>query len=168
MQEPARAFSSFPFGWPLLLAMAVTAGVPAWLVNPVLGVLTLGLVWALGTRLYGGRAGVLAAAVIGMTPFFLFNAASSFSHPLCGVLLLGAAVAAAGDDRRAPWVPLVVGLLIGWAVVARYLTGVICGVPIGPVPAAPRRAAGADAGARRGGWAPVGDCACRLQPGFDR
>ena len=130
VQEPARAFSSFPFGWPLLLAMAMTAGVPAWLVHPVLGVLTLGLVWALGTRLYGGRAGVLAAAVIGMTPFFLFNAASYFSHPLCGVLLLGAAVAAAGDDRRAPWVPLVVGLLIGWAVVTRYLTGVICGVPI--------------------------------------
>lgn len=130
VQEPGRTFSSFPFGWPLLLALALRLGVPAWLVNPLLGVATLGLVWALGARLYGGRIGVLAAAVIGVTPFFLFNAASYFSHTLCGALLLGAGLVAAREDRRPVRVPVLVGLLIGWAVVARYLTGVIVGAPI--------------------------------------
>lgn len=130
IQEGSRVFSSFPFGWPLLLAVAMRVGVPAWLVNPILGTVTLGLIWALGTRLYSGRAGVAAALLFGVSPFFLFNAASYFSHTFCGVLLLGAAYLASRDDRRPVWVPMSVGLLIGWAVVARYLTGVIGGIPI--------------------------------------
>lgn len=130
VQDGARAFSSFPFGWPLLLAMAMRVGLPAWLVNPILGTLTLGLIWALGARLYSGRAGVAAAFLFGVSPFFLFNAASYFSHTFCGVLLLSAAWVASRDDRRPVWVPLTVGFLIGWAVVARYLTGVIGAVPI--------------------------------------
>jgi hypothetical protein len=130
VQEPSRTFSSFPFGWPLLIALALAAGLPIWLINPLLGTLTLGLVWWLGTRLYCGRVGVLAAAVVGTSPFFLFNAASYFSHTFCGALLVGAALVASRDDRRQAWVPVLVGLLIGWAVVARYLTGAVCGVPI--------------------------------------
>lgn len=130
VQDESRVFSSFPFGWPLLLAIAMRLGWPAWIVNPLLGTLTLGLVWALGTRLYSGRAGVVAAILFGVSPFFLFNAASYFSHTLCGVLLLGAAWIASRDDRQPAWVPLSVGFLIGWAVVARYLTGVVCGIPI--------------------------------------
>ena len=130
VQEPDRIFSSFPFGWPLMLALGLRAGVPAGIVNPLFGTLTIGLLWALGARLYGGRVGVLAAAVIAASPFFLFNAASYFSHTFCGALLLGAAFVASRADRRPVWVPLLVGLLIGWAVVARYLTGVVCGAPI--------------------------------------
>lgn len=130
VQEPDRIFSSFPFGWPLLLAIALGAGLPIWSVNPLLGTLTLGLVWWLGARLYSARIGVLAAALVAVSPFFLFNAASYFSHTFCGALLAGAAAVASRDDRRPAWVPWLVGFLIGWAVVARYLTGVICGVPI--------------------------------------
>lgn len=130
VQDDGRAFSSFPFGWPLLLAMAMRLGLPPWIVNPILGTLTLGLIWALGARLYHGRAGVFAAFLFGVSPFFLFNAASYFSHTFCGLLLLGAAWVASRDDRQPVWVPLTVGFLIGWAVVARYLTGVIGAVPI--------------------------------------
>ena len=61
IQEPGRTFGSFPPGWPLALALALMLHVPAWLLNPLLGTLTAGLLWALGTRLYGPRAGVLAA-----------------------------------------------------------------------------------------------------------
>ncbi|HTM31895.1 MAG TPA: glycosyltransferase family 39 protein [Vicinamibacterales bacterium] len=130
VQEPPREFSSFPFGWPIAIAGALVLGLPPWIVNPVLGTLTLALVWALGARLYDGRTGVIAAALVGSSPFFLFNAASYFSHTFCGALLLGAAFVASREERSPPWVPMLVGLLIGWAVVARYLTGVLCGVPI--------------------------------------
>lgn len=130
VQEPHRLFGSFPAGWPLALAAASRLGVPTWLLNPILGALTLGLVWMLGARLYGPRAGVSAAALLAASPFFLFNGASYFSHTFCGVMLLGAACVAARDDRRPAWVPLTVGLLVGWAVMARYFTGVVCGVPI--------------------------------------
>ena len=128
--EPGRAFGSFPPGWPLALALAALLRVPEWLVNPLLGTLTGGLLWALGTRLYGPREGVLAAALVLVSPFFLFNAASYFSHTFCGALLLAAAWLAARSDRDAVWVPLGVGALIGWAVLARYFTGVVCALPI--------------------------------------
>lgn len=130
VHEPSRSFGSFPVGWPLLLALALVAGVPAWLVNPTLGLLTLVLLYAVGARLYDRRTGLAAAVLVGASPFFLFNAASYFSHTACGAALLGAAWFAARDDRRPAWVPLAVGALIGWAVVARYFTGVICGAPI--------------------------------------
>ncbi|MDH4064197.1 MAG: glycosyltransferase family 39 protein, partial [Acidobacteriota bacterium] len=130
VQEPGRAFGSFPFGWPLMLALAMRLGLPPWLVNPLMGTVTLGLIWCLGVRLYTPRVGVLAAAIVGVSPFFLFNAASYFSHTFCGALLLGAACLAARANRTPAWVPVLTGLLIGGAVVTRYFTGVVCAVPI--------------------------------------
>lgn len=128
--EGGRTFGTFPPGWPLALSIAMAAGVPPWLVNPVVGAATLLLVWTLGTQLYGARVGVLAAALLAVSPFFAFNAASYFSHAFCGALLLAAACLSARDDRRLWWVPMLCGSLIGWAVVSRYFTGVVCAVPI--------------------------------------
>ncbi len=130
VHEAGRTFGTFPFGWPLALGLALAAQVPSGLVNPALGTLTLALVWRLGARLYSPRIGVLAAALVAVSPFFAFNAASYFSHTFCGVLLLAAACLAARVDRTAWWVPVSIGLLVGWAVLARYLTGVVCAVPI--------------------------------------
>ncbi|MCC7127065.1 MAG: hypothetical protein IT178_19645 [Acidobacteria bacterium] len=130
VHEPARVFGSFPLGWPLMLAIGLWMGLPAWAVNPLLGVLTLVAVAALGWRLHSPRAGLVAALIVGVSPFFLFNAASYFSHTFCGLLLVTAAWVAARADRRPAWVPVTIGLLIGWAVLARYLTGVIGAVPI--------------------------------------
>jgi hypothetical protein len=130
VHEGGRAFGSFPPGWPLALALGLFLRLPLWLVNPLLGTWTVGLVWALGARLYGPRAGVAAACLVLISPFFLFNAASYFSHTFCGAVLLAAAWLAARDDRSPAWVPLLVGALIGWAVMARYFTGAVCAVPI--------------------------------------
>jgi hypothetical protein len=141
VQEPHRVFGSFPVGWPLALAAALTAGLPVRLVTPAFALLSLVLVWRLGERLYGPRAGVTAAALVAVSPFFLFNGASYFSHTCCGALLLGAACLAARDDRHRAWVPLAAGLLVGWAVLARYFTGVVCAMPIAAYllrPGAPR------------------------------
>lgn len=128
--ESGRTFGTFPPGWPLAIAIAMSAGVPAWLVNPIVGAATLALIWVLGARLYDPRVGALAAILFAVSPFFAFNAASYFSHPFCAALLLAAACLAARADRSPWWVPMLVGLLIGWAVLARYLTGVVCAVAI--------------------------------------
>jgi hypothetical protein len=130
VQEPGRVFGSFPAGWPLALAAGIAVGLPVWLVNPILGALTLGLVWQLGARLYAPRIGASAAALVAVSPFFVFNGASYFSHTFCGALLLGAACVAAREDRTPVWVPVLAGLLVGWTVLARYFTGIACAVPI--------------------------------------
>ncbi len=130
VQEPGRVFGSFPIGWPLALAAAIRLGVPVWLVSPVFGALSIALVWQLGTRLYDSRVGLSAAVLVAVSPFFWFNGASYFSHTFCGALLVGAACLSARDDRTRAWVPLAAGFLVGWAVLARYFTGVVCAVPI--------------------------------------
>lgn len=130
VHEGSRLYGTFPVGWPLVLAAAMWVGMPVWLVNPILGAVTLVLVAHLGRRLHSPRVGVLAAAIVGISSFFLFNAASYFSHTFCGTLLLAAACLAAREDRSPAWVPIGVGALIGWAVLARYLTGVVGGIPI--------------------------------------
>ena len=53
-----RIFSVFPPGWPAVLAAALLMGVPAWLVNPVLGAALVWLTWVVGRRVDGARAGV--------------------------------------------------------------------------------------------------------------
>lgn len=130
IQMDGKEYSSFPVGWPLLLALAMRLHVPAWLVNPILGTLSLLLIATLGARLHNLRVGVLAAAITAVSGFFLFNAASYFSHTFCSVLVLAAACLAAREDRTPWWVPALVGFALGWAVLARYFTGVICAVPV--------------------------------------
>jgi hypothetical protein len=126
-----RVFSAFPPGWPLALTLAAALSVPAWLVNPMCGVLSLLLVWALASELHGDRIGPLAAAMVAFSGFFIFNAASYFSHTFCGLLLLLAAGSAAAAGRRQAAGPLLTGFFIGWAVLARYFTGSLCGIAIG-------------------------------------
>jgi hypothetical protein len=130
IQSDGRAYSSFPPGWPLLLAAAMRLHVPVWLVNPLLGALTLVLIFLLGRELHDARTGMLAAWLAGISPFFLFNGASYFSHTFCGALLLGAACIASRAGRAHPVLVLLAGFLVGWAVVTRYLTGVVCALPI--------------------------------------
>ena len=126
-----RVFSAFPPGWPLALTLAGVLRVPAWLVNPICGVLSLLLVWALASELHGDRIGPLATALVASSGFFIFNAASYFSHTFCGLLLLLAACSAAAAGRRRAVGPLLTGFFIGWAVLARYFTGSLCGIAIG-------------------------------------
>ena len=130
VQDQGRAFGTFPPGWPLAIAAARAVGIPPWLLNPLLGTATLLLLWALGSALHGPRAGVLAAAIAGVSGFFIFNAASFFSHTFCGALLVAAAWCAVRAGRGRTIYPLLVGFLIGWAVVTRYFTGVVCGLAV--------------------------------------
>lgn len=125
-----REYSSFPIGWPLVLALAMRLHMPVSLVNPILGTLSLALIVQLGTRLHNARVGVLAAGITAASGFFLFNAASYFSHTFCSTLLLAAACLAVRHERLRWWIPIGVGFLLGWAVLARYLTAVVCAIPI--------------------------------------
>jgi len=130
VQQGPREFGSFPPGWPLALALATFVHVPTWLVNPILAVVTLVVVWALARELHGPRIGALAAAIVAVSPFFIFNGASFFSHTFCGLLLVFAAWCAARADRRAVGGPLLAGASIGWAVLARYFTGAVGGAAV--------------------------------------
>ncbi len=120
--EKGRFFAkAFP-GWAAFLSLGVLLGAP-WVVNPLLSALTLVLAGWIGRRLLGPGGEPALVAMILLTPFFLLNSGSYFSHPLtllCITLFLAALVRLAGGGRA------------GWAAVA----GVAAGVALGTRPAA--------------------------------
>src|SRR5688572_24625301 len=114
--DNGRTFGTFPPGWPLALAAAMWVHVPAWLVNPLLGTASLVMMWALARELHGPRTAALASAITAASAFFMFNAASYFSHTFCGMLLLAAAYLAVLSARSHVAFPLLLGFAVGWAV----------------------------------------------------
>ena len=77
---------AFP-GWPVFLSLGVAAGFP-WLVNPLLSAVTFILLGWVAARMLGPETELSALLLFGATPFFLFNAASYFNHPLTLLLLM--------------------------------------------------------------------------------
>ena len=80
MVNNGKFYSWAPPGWPLLLLPGVLLGVP-WLVNPVLGALTLLVVYRLGELVYDRATSLLALFFMLFSPFFLLHSASYFAHP---------------------------------------------------------------------------------------
>lgn len=74
-----RVFSVFPPGWPILLTLGVALGQPA-IVNPVLGALSLWVMWHLWKELFDEERANAALLLCAVSPFFLFMSASFMSH----------------------------------------------------------------------------------------
>jgi hypothetical protein len=154
-QVENRLFSVFPPGWPAVLSAALALRLPTWLVNPLLGAVLLWLTWLVGRRVADGRVAVVAAGIVALSPFFVFNSASFFAHTFCGVLVLAYAYAGlrALDEELAAWAAAA-GAVLGAAFLTRNYTAVWCAVPF------------AVALARRGrfGWMSLMACAAAGVP----
>lgn len=78
-----RWLTKYPPGWPVMLAGAQVIGMPLWLVNPIIGAVSLLLIHAITRRLTSEKGAFFTVLVTGFSPFFLFNAASFFQHLPC-------------------------------------------------------------------------------------
>ncbi|OGW83293.1 MAG: hypothetical protein A2Z83_04605 [Omnitrophica bacterium GWA2_52_8] len=75
-------FSVYPPGWPLLWALGLQLRAVDWL-NPVLSVLSLPLLYGAAKRCFGRAAALGGILLAALSPFFMFTAASYFSHAAC-------------------------------------------------------------------------------------
>jgi len=69
----------YPFGQPLALAFGAAVGA-IWLVPPLLGGASVGLIYLAGSRLYNRRVGLAAAVLLATSPFFLLQASTFMAH----------------------------------------------------------------------------------------
>lgn len=123
--------SRFPPGWPAMLAVFVWAGIPTWLLNPLLALGTLGVVVLLFKELEMRHATPVAIGALVSSPFFLFNGASYFSHTSCLAFLVVATwLAVRYRNHGRVWEAVGIGLALGVAFAIRYFTAILVGLPL--------------------------------------
>ena len=124
----------YPPGWPALLALFGALGVEWWS-GVVLGTISVWFTWALGRQLIGPNAGWLAAGLLATSQVFLVAHAGYMAHAPMMFALLGAAwclvlgLASPGRTRFLWWAAA--GLLFGYALTVRPLTGLTLGISVG-------------------------------------
>lgn len=126
--------SKYTIGWPLVLALGERIGI-GWLVNPVLGALSVMLIFALGRELFGRQVGTLAGLLALSSPFFLIQSSTYMSHAASAfwtTLLMWAwlRIDATREVGRAGrrWAALG-GLAVGMLILTRPLTALAVCLP---------------------------------------
>lgn len=113
----------YPIGHPLVLAIGLKLGA-MWLVPPVLGAATVGLVYLLVARIYDRPTAVVAALLLTLSPFFLMTSSNFMSHTTAAFYLVAAFACLALGDRRPVLWPFLAGIFLGMVFNTRPLTGV--------------------------------------------
>jgi Dolichyl-phosphate-mannose-protein mannosyltransferase len=121
IERDGKWVSMFPPGWPALLAIGGKLGSPYWLLNPLLGMVSILLVYLLGKKTVSPQTGLAAAAVYAISLFYLFNSGSYFAHIACVTFLLGFALCVVQAEEGRHWLWLVLaGLCVAIAFTTRY------------------------------------------------
>jgi len=126
-------FGKYPPGWPAALSLGLRLGLRSW-VNPFFAALCVWFTYRLVKRLLNEKAGLLAAFLTLISPFFLLNGGSLLSHTWSYFLTLTFILSwldATGSDSHLPaWLPVTTGgLTLGLLVLTRPLTAVGVALP---------------------------------------
>lgn len=120
-------------GFPLLLAIGVKIGC-AWLVNPVLGGLSIFAGHGLLRRLLDRRRADLATIMLALSPWMIFLAASFMTHMATQLFaILGFIFALDAAAQNSSRKGLLAGAAFGFVLLVRPLDGLLLGVFAGLV-----------------------------------
>ena len=126
-------FSRYPPGWPMALALGMFFHLPSWSINPILGTVSLYVLYLFGKLLYGQNIALMAIVFIICSPFFLFNAASFYAHTSCGLFIVLFVYCCYKFILKKD-VPCEIlcwaGFWWGWAFSVRYFTAALVMVPV--------------------------------------
>lgn len=75
-------FSVYPPGWPFIWALGIQLHIVDWL-NPIMTAAAVFFFYLSGVSLFGRLATALGLVLLCLNPFFMFTAASYFSHATC-------------------------------------------------------------------------------------
>ncbi|HSB42194.1 MAG TPA: glycosyltransferase family 39 protein, partial [Methylomirabilota bacterium] len=143
MPEPVRPFFDNHFlindgkwygiyfpGHPAALALGERVHLMHW-VPAVSATLTAALAFAVGRRVFGQRAALLALPLLVLSPFFVLSSATLLAHSTAAALLMTFVYAALRvlerPDRAGWW--LIAGLALSWAGLTRPVSAAAFAVP---------------------------------------
>jgi len=79
MINNGKWYSQYPPGHALFLMIGVLLGIP-WIINPLLGALSVLIIFFLGKEIHDEKTGQLAAIFTVLSPFFLFMSSEFMAH----------------------------------------------------------------------------------------
>jgi hypothetical protein len=129
LTEQGRA-SVYPFGHPLVLSAGQLFGAP-WIVPPLIGAACVAMMYAFGSRVYERRVGLLAAALLMLSPFFMMTASNFMSHNTAALYLLVSLFFLATGERRLFTCSVLAGVFFGLLFNTRPLTSFALVPPFG-------------------------------------
>ncbi len=122
--------SQYGPGAALILVPGILLGAP-WLVQPLLGLGALALVGATARRLYGTWVALLAVLLGALSPFFLFQIGTYFSHPQAAFFVaLSLYFFVRSGCGEHPWTTALAGAALGMAALCREFDGVLVSLPL--------------------------------------
>jgi hypothetical protein len=129
-QKDGISVGRFPPGWPAILSIAYYFGFPAYLINPVLGLIALALFYNFAKRYFGTRVAMWSLLTLAISSFFIFNSASYFSHTSCLLftVIFVDAIYLYRDTRKV-MAALCAGFFLGMIAITRYYTALLIFVP---------------------------------------
>ena len=127
-----RWYSPVPPGWPMMLSVGAFFDA-AWLVNPILGGLSVLLTYLLLQGIANRRLARLTVVLLCFSPWYLFMAMNFMTHMATLTWALVGAVSVVMVQRtgRVSW-SLAVGAAIGATSLIRPLDGALVGILFGP------------------------------------
>jgi hypothetical protein len=129
MINNGKWYSQFPPGHSFLLMLGILIDAP-WIINPLLGSLTVVLFYFLGVELYGERIGRLSALLGALSPFIFFMSSEFMNHAsalffFTVFLLFFAKTVRAGKIAHA----IIAGAALGMMLNIRPLTAFALAIP---------------------------------------
>ena len=125
-------YTVYPPGYPAILALGVIFRI-SWLVNPILGALTIVCIFLLAKELYGDTTAKFSAVLACASSFFLFMSAEFASHTstLFFITLAFLSFVWMVKKKRPLLSAVVCGICLGIALLCRPYTTVWICVPLG-------------------------------------
>lgn len=122
-----RWYSQYPPGHASLLAVALLAGVP-WILNPLLGSLSILLLYVLARDLYGDETGRITVVLGLLSPFLVFMSSEFMNHTTALFFFLIFAVFIFRAVRSGRLTDgLIAGSALGWLTLTRpYSAAALC------------------------------------------
>lgn len=128
--KEGKWFSVYPPGWPLVWAAGLKLHLRD-ILNPLLTAVSVYGLLYLAKKIFGRGTAGLFVLLLSISPFFLLNGASYYSHNLCLLLMVAFyhTVLKWRETEKTGWAAAA-GLLLGYACATRYLTAAAMAAPV--------------------------------------
>lgn len=130
-QKEGVSVGRFPPGWPLLLSLPYILGFPPFWLNALLGFLGLLFFYHFAKNYYSPRVAMWSLLSLAFAPFYVFNAASYFSHTSCLLFTVGFVYCLyRHQEMQHPGFGFLAGIFLGLIVITRYYNAVLIFIPV--------------------------------------